>query len=286
MKTAYAFRRVVGVILALLLVQFIVSDSALAAFIRFLTPSPPVPPASCQQPGDFTLPPSELMVTAEGASQVRLTWVDNSTNEYAYEIWRGSADPSVQDFSDLVAIVGIDVTSFVYQDGLAKTYWYGVRAYNQCGASLFATHAPLQGDISSATRVPTPRPTLQPTEKPTTIPTPIASDTPTATPTIPPTDTATVVLPATASPTSMATVASAPSAVPATASSTAEPVAAATPENAEASPVAATEEVSLIPASPIETNASTILGVPARVAVVAGGVVLVGAGWWLLRRRV
>ena len=286
MKTANVFRRAVGIILALLLVQFVVSDSALAALIRVLTPSPPTPPATCQQPGDFTLPPSELVITAEGAGQVRLTWVDNATNEYAYEIWRGSVDPSAQEFSYLVAIVGIDVTSFVYQDGLANTYWYGVRAYNQCDASLFAVHAPLQGDTSNTTRVPTPRPTLRPTEEPTAIPAPAASDTPTTTPTIPSTETATVAPTAEVSPTNAVTVTPEPSAVPSASPPSVEPVTTAMPTSAAATPVTATEGAPATPTPLTGTRASTILGVPTGVAVVAGVAVLVGAGWWFLRRRV
>jgi hypothetical protein len=88
--------------------------------------APPTPPAS----------PTELSATANGATQVNLTWTDNSTDETGFEIERstsGSGGP----FSPLVTVAANAVS---YPDnGLSATteYCYRVRAVNGAGSSSF-----------------------------------------------------------------------------------------------------------------------------------------------------
>ncbi len=80
--------------------------------------------------------PSGLSAAAASASQVNLTWRDNSTNETGFKIERktGSGGTYAQ-----IATVGANVTS--YQDtGLSAmtTYYYRVRAYNSGGNSAYS----------------------------------------------------------------------------------------------------------------------------------------------------
>lgn len=80
--------------------------------------------------------PSNLSATAASASQINMTWADNSSNESGFKIERktGSGGAYAQ-----IATVGADVTT--YNDtGLSEgtTYYYRVRAYNSTGNSSYS----------------------------------------------------------------------------------------------------------------------------------------------------
>src|SRR5260370_42430872 len=91
-------------------------------------PSPPAAPLAAGAP----LAPTGLTVTAVSATQVTLTWIDNSSNETAFAIWRkgagsdwarvGVVPPNTTTFTDLGLIPG-------------TTYTYRVRATNNVAAS-------------------------------------------------------------------------------------------------------------------------------------------------------
>ncbi len=84
-----------------------------------------------------TIPPAapgNLVATAQSQTQISLTWVDNSTNEYGFKVerWNGSAWMQI-------ATVGTNVA--VYADtGLSAntTYYYRVQAYNAGGDSAYS----------------------------------------------------------------------------------------------------------------------------------------------------
>jgi hypothetical protein len=83
-------------------------------------------------------PPSGLTATAISASQINLTWTDNSTDETSFEIHRSTDNAN---FS-LRASVGANITS--YSDtGLSRntTYYYKVHACSSGGCSAFSNTA-------------------------------------------------------------------------------------------------------------------------------------------------
>ena len=93
--------------------------------------------------GDFTIsfepsiplapnPPSDLVAAAISATEIRLTWTDNSANELGFRIER-----SLDGFSfNEIATVGSNVTSFSDLTVVANTtYFYRVLAFNNFGNS-------------------------------------------------------------------------------------------------------------------------------------------------------
>ncbi len=85
----------------------------------------PTPPAA----------PSNLTGTALSATQVRLTWRDNSANETEFRIERST---NGKRFTQ-IATVGANVTQFT-STGLSKNtrYWFRVRAANAVGTSAYS----------------------------------------------------------------------------------------------------------------------------------------------------
>ncbi|HMO57484.1 MAG TPA: S8 family serine peptidase, partial [Roseiflexaceae bacterium] len=96
------------------------------------------PPTATATPGTSApAAPSNLSATALSASQVDLTWSDNSTNEGNFHIERCSGN-NCSNFSE-IAIVASNTTS--YRDtGLARQtfYRYRVRASNTSGFSAYS----------------------------------------------------------------------------------------------------------------------------------------------------
>jgi hypothetical protein len=93
------------------------------------TPATPAPPAA----------PSGLVAVAGSATQVTLTWKDNSTNESGFYVERSSNNGNSW---TQIARVGASVTS--YNDtsvSARKTYWYRVRAFNSGGTSAYSNVA-------------------------------------------------------------------------------------------------------------------------------------------------
>ncbi len=92
------------------------------------TDDPPSPPAD----------PSGLTATANGTSQIDLSWTDNASNEDNFKIERHAGDGNFAE----IATVGADVTSFG-DTGLAAstTYTYRVRASNAAGNSGYSNEA-------------------------------------------------------------------------------------------------------------------------------------------------
>ncbi len=89
-------------------------------------------------PGDPPAAPSDLNAVAASASQIDLTWSDNSTDEYGFQIER-SMDGV--DWSQ-IDTVGADATN--YSDPALfpnTTYYYQVRAYNASGLSGYSNMA-------------------------------------------------------------------------------------------------------------------------------------------------
>ncbi|NIQ99393.1 MAG: hypothetical protein GTN78_04225, partial [Gemmatimonadales bacterium] len=93
------------------------------------TPEGPSPPAA----------PSGLLASALSASEIRLTWTDNSDNEDGFKIERSLS--AATGFAQIAA-VGANVTS--YADGgltADTTYYYRLRASNGAGDSPYSNTA-------------------------------------------------------------------------------------------------------------------------------------------------
>jgi hypothetical protein len=85
--------------------------------------------------------PSGLTATTFSASQINLSWTDNSDTETGYLIERCD-DPACSDFAQ-IASVGVNVGT--YQDNagivLGQSYTYRIRASNAVGNSLYSGEA-------------------------------------------------------------------------------------------------------------------------------------------------
>lgn len=83
--------------------------------------------------------PSNLQATAASATQVNLTWNDNSNNEDSFKIERKTGAGG--SFAEITS-VGANVTSYS-NTGLTsgQTYYYRVRAYNAGGYSSYSPEA-------------------------------------------------------------------------------------------------------------------------------------------------
>ena len=101
----------------------------LADAVKFVYSVQPAVPAA----------PSSLSAAAVSASQINLTWTDNSTDETAFVVARSAS--SGGPYADL-ATLGANVTSYS-NTGLnpASTYFYVVRAVNAAGASANSAEA-------------------------------------------------------------------------------------------------------------------------------------------------
>ncbi len=94
--------------------------------------------------------PSGLTVTAASASQINLSWIDNSSNETGFKIERADDNSGVPGNWNEIATTSTNVASF-NDTGLSAltTYHYRVRAYNSSEDSGYT-------DIKYATTDPTP----------------------------------------------------------------------------------------------------------------------------------
>ena len=99
-----------------------------------------------------TLPiaPSNVAATAASATQVNLSWRDNSNNEAGFQIerWNGSAWTQI-------GAVGANITTYA-DSGLSPstTYYYDIVAYNNAGsvwAASYATVTTLSNSVSFPT---------------------------------------------------------------------------------------------------------------------------------------
>jgi N-acetylneuraminic acid mutarotase len=90
-------------------------------------------------PLSVPLAPSDLQAVAASASQIALTWIDNSDSEDGFEIERKTG---AEDAYRQVAIVKANETNYV-DDGLipATTYFYRVRAAGAGGISEYSNEA-------------------------------------------------------------------------------------------------------------------------------------------------
>jgi len=79
--------------------------------------------------------PSNLSAAAMNSSQIRLNWMDNSTNETGFQIFRSTDNVN---FTQLTQ-VGSNITTFTDSNLAASTtYFYRVRALNASGTSAFS----------------------------------------------------------------------------------------------------------------------------------------------------
>lgn len=102
-------------------------DSAYSNLASATTPLPPAP-----------LSPSLLVATAAGATQVNLTWADNSGNETGFRLERSANGAG---FVELVALPA-GTTAFADSSASASTtYEYRVRASNAGGNSAYSNTA-------------------------------------------------------------------------------------------------------------------------------------------------
>jgi len=86
--------------------------------------------------------PTNLTVKAATISQIDLSWVDCSQNEFYFEIWRCVNCNNTEDINNYIMFTDdIDPNVTVYSDkNLIKdyTYYYAVRAINEFGATDFS----------------------------------------------------------------------------------------------------------------------------------------------------
>ena len=100
------------------------------------TPTPP-PPTPTPTPPPAPNAPSNLTVVSVSATQVNLSWTDNSGNEDGFRIERCTGS-GCTNFAE-IAQLGANVTVFA-NTGLAKNTWYRyrVRAFNGSGNSAYS----------------------------------------------------------------------------------------------------------------------------------------------------
>lgn len=80
--------------------------------------------------------PTDLAVTSTTASQINLSWTDNSSNEDGFQI---EVAPGTTSVFTQIATVGANVTTFSNTGlGAASTFTYRVRAFNAGGNSAYS----------------------------------------------------------------------------------------------------------------------------------------------------
>jgi len=107
----------------------------------------------------LTIPqaPTSLVANKDSATQINLTWVDNSTNEEGFKIER-SLNPTAE-FSQ-IATVANGLTSFTNTElSPGTTYYYRVLAYNSAGDSSYSNTASATTSSSGLTVTLTASPT-------------------------------------------------------------------------------------------------------------------------------
>jgi regulation of enolase protein 1 (concanavalin A-like superfamily) len=101
------------------------------------------------QPPQPTAPsaPSNLVATVLSASEIRLTWTDNATNETGFEIMR------VTDGGNRVVVGTVGVNGVFFSDTTVQPnhdYSYNVRAVNSAGASALSNTATVSTHAQAA----------------------------------------------------------------------------------------------------------------------------------------
>jgi len=108
-----------------------VAGATTGASVPTPTPTPTATPAPTP------VAPSALAANAASASQINLSWSDNSANETGFKVERAtsSAGPWGQ--------IGTTAAASYADTGLSgsTTYWYRVRAYNTAGNSAYSNTA-------------------------------------------------------------------------------------------------------------------------------------------------
>ncbi len=119
----------------------------------------PTPTLTLTQPPPIPIAPSNLVATVASASQINLSWTDNSNNEDGFQIERSTDNVNFT----LLAATGPNITTYGNTGLSASTiYYYRVRAFNTAGFSSFTNTA-------SASTGPTPT-ALTPTATGTILP--------------------------------------------------------------------------------------------------------------------
>ena len=97
--------------------------------------------------GDPPAAPTELIATANGASQVNLAWTDNAADEAGFKVERS---PDGIGFTEIDTTPG-NQANFIDSGLLANTsYWYRVRAWNAYGDSPYSNVVSVTTDAESA----------------------------------------------------------------------------------------------------------------------------------------
>jgi hypothetical protein len=95
----------------------------------------------------FSVPaaPSSLKASVPSSTQIKLTWNDNSSNEKAFTILRGTSSSNVSQIATTSAN-----REYFYDTPPSKTttYYYKIRAYNDSGRS--STIGPVSAKVSSS----------------------------------------------------------------------------------------------------------------------------------------
>jgi hypothetical protein len=108
--------------------------------------------AEATTPSAATAPlaPTSLSATTASASQINLSWSDNSNNENGFYIER-CANAGCTNFSQ-VAQTGINVTTY-FNSGLTagSTYTYRIRAFNATGTSAYSNAAQATTNTAATT---------------------------------------------------------------------------------------------------------------------------------------
>ena len=80
-------------------------------------------------------PPGNLVATAMSASQISLSWTDNSNNENGFKIYRSLNGTTFTE----IAKPSVNITTFTDAALSAQTtYYYRIRSYNHAGSSAYS----------------------------------------------------------------------------------------------------------------------------------------------------